>query len=176
MPRLDHVAPLALVALVTLAGCREASGTPGDAGTAPSASASPPPSAAAPTAAPSASPDDAPVESAGRKHPEVREAHFCSDVKNKEPVDNLDFTKPGKRVYAHLLVRNRTSMAHKLTLTFFVDGVERSKTELDVERSWAFRTWAYVTLKPTDTGKLRMIVTDDVSPESIARLEIPIRP
>lgn len=170
---------LAALASIVLAGCPQASSAPADAGpppAPPSSSAGGPNATAVATARPSASPDDSPSEGATRKHPEVKAIHFASDVKNKEPVDNLSSTPPGKRVYTHLIVRNRTAGTRVLTLKFSVDGVERSSTDLEIERSWSYRTWAYVTLKPTDKGALRVTVTDDVGSEPIARAELPIKP
>jgi hypothetical protein len=169
---------LAALCALVLAGCPQAASAPADAGPtpAPSASAPGPTATAVATAKASADPDDAPSDGATRKHPEVKAIHFASDVKNKEPVDNLSSTPPGKRVYAHLLVRNRTAGTRVVTLKFSVDGAERSTVDLEVERSWGYRTWAYVTLKPTDKGALRVVVTDDVGSEPIARAEIPIKP
>lgn len=118
--------------------------------------------------------DESAIEAAPRKHPEVRSMHFTSGVKDKGPIDNLDAAHPGKRVYAHLIVRNRTAGPRKLSVAFLIAGVERSSTELDIERSWSYRTWAYVTLKPTDKGSVSVLVKDDYG-EKVAEAEIPIR-
>jgi hypothetical protein len=134
----------------------------------------PPTATAAATGGASDGPPD-PTDGATRRHPEVKAMHFASDVKNKEPVDTLSSAAPGKRVYAHLIVRNRTAGTRKLKMSFSVDDAERSSTELEVERSWSYRTWAYVTLRPGDKGKLAVVVTDDVGGEVVARAEIPIK-
>ena len=164
----------ATLAVLALAGCPEApSPAPSDAG--PGRAASTADAAVRPTGATATTPTDvSPRDAAPRKHPEVRAMQFASDVKNKEPADKLSAARPGKRVYAHLVVRNRTPAPRTLTVTFTVDGVVRSTTDLEVERSWSYRTWAYVTLKPTDAGKLAVEVKDDLG-ERVAGAEIPIK-
>src|SRR4051794_23074398 len=69
---------------------------------------------------------------------------LTSDVKNKAPVDKLDSARPGDRVYAHLTVRNRTTDTQRVSVSFRVNDDERTMVDLKVEKSWSFRTWAYV--------------------------------
>jgi hypothetical protein len=162
---------LSTIAALALAGCPRATpGAASDAGAGPAATGAIA-DASAPTAA---SADPSAIEAAPRKHPELRLMRFTSDVKDKEAVDVLDAAHPGKRVYAYLTVRNRTAAKRTLTVSFQIDGKERSTVDLEVEPSWSFRTWAYVTLKSTDKGRLAAVVKDDLG-EKLGEAEIPIR-
>lgn len=164
---------VASVAGLTILGCPPESNRPDGRPAAGATTIALPDAAASVGTAPPIT-DESAIEAGPRKHPEVRAMHFTSGVKDKEPIDNLDTARPGKRVYAHLTVRNRTAGPRKLTVSFRVAGVERSSTELDVERSWSYRSWAYMTLKPTDKGTVGVLVKDDYG-EKVAEAEIPIR-
>jgi len=91
----------------------------------------------------------------------VLKSVFTSEVKNKEPADVLTSAKPGQRVWVHLTVRNRCAVTRTLSLVFQVGGAERSKVDLDIQPSWSFRTWGYVTLRTGDTGKVDLAVKDE---------------
>ncbi|MEZ4310938.1 MAG: DUF2914 domain-containing protein [Polyangiaceae bacterium] len=86
---------------------------------------------------------------------------LTSAVKSKDPVDVLEAAKPGQRTYAHLTVRNRTDGPKRVSVSFRVNGDERTLVDLTVEKSWSWRTWAYVTLRKDDTGELTVHVFDD---------------
>jgi hypothetical protein len=179
--------PLAIAfAAIALSASCTPSGLPGrDAG----ADASPPaPSPAlpgAPAAPAAASPHASGSRSPSAPDPgatvhlgpglEVLRLRFTTGVKRKDPVDRLRAAPAGSRVYAHVAMRNRSPGARSIALAFDVEGSERSRVRLDVERSWSFRTWAYVTLRPTDRGELRVRVEDETG-EELARASLPIRP
>jgi len=91
----------------------------------------------------------------------VLKSVFTSEVKNKEPADVLTSAKPGQRVWAHLTVRNRCPSSRSLVLSFQVGGADRSKVDLDIEPSWSYRTWGYVTLRKGDSGKVELAVKDE---------------
>ncbi len=93
---------------------------------------------------------------------ELQELTFTTDVKNKEPVDTLVAAEAGKRVWAHLRLRNRGDQPRKIRLQFRVNDDKRTMIDLQVEKSWSFRTWAYNTLLAGDTkGTVGLEVTDD---------------
>lgn len=101
---------------------------------------------------------------------------FTSNVRDKEPVDKLEAAKPGQRVWAHINARNRTGSSREIDLIFRVNGKERSRVPLEIQASWSFRTWGYVTLRDADTaGEVTAAVIDD-SGEEIASGRVPIRP
>lgn len=101
---------------------------------------------------------------------------FTSNVRDKEPVDKLDAAKPGQRVWAHINVRNRTGSNREIDLVFRVNGKERSRVPLEIQASWSFRTWGYVTLRAADTsGEVTAVIIDD-SGEEILSERLPIRP
>lgn len=100
------------------------------------------------------------------EHVELMRFSFATDVRNKEPTDQLLQAQPGDRVYAHLAIRNRTGQPRRVHLDFSVNGKERTQLDLDVEHSWSFRTWGYNTiLDSDDVGELRLKVTDDAGRE-----------
>jgi hypothetical protein len=138
----------------------------------PAADAAAPPPAPAPTAraAPSASGSAA----AEKGEFKVLKAVFTSEVKNKEPTDNLKSAKPGQRAWVHLTLRNRGDAARTITLVFKVNGKERSTVDLKVEPSWSFRTWAYNTLRAGDKGELGLEIRDDAG-ATMTTLSIPIK-
>lgn len=93
---------------------------------------------------------------------ELREFTFTSEVKDKEPKDTLLAAEPGKRVWAHLRLRNRSEGARKIHLEFRVNDDVRTTLDLEVARSWSYRTWAYNTMLPSDKkGTVSIRVTDD---------------
>lgn len=103
---------------------------------------------------------------------QVQRFVLTSDVKGKEPVDELATVAAGKRLYAHLQVRNRGE-ARPLRLEFRVDGNLRSKIDLEVIHSWSYRTWGYNTLRASDVGltaEAKILDGDEV----VASAKIPI--
>lgn len=157
----------AIALMLTLAtGCEEKWARPAGASSAappaPSVSAAKPASTAAegPSAAGTAKPKASSTGDDAR--PEIKKLTFTSEVKKREPADKLTSAGPGDRVYAHLFVKNRTEATCTLTVVFAVNGDERSRVKLDIDPSWGYRTWAYNTLRKTDTkGELTVEVRDD---------------
>ena len=86
---------------------------------------------------------------------------FTSGVDAKNPADLLTAGKPGTKVYAHLVVRNRTGRARKVNVAFELNGKTRTEVPLAVDESWSWRTWAYNTIPKDAKGTLRVTVTDD---------------
>jgi hypothetical protein len=104
---------------------------------------------------------------------ELQELTFTTEVKNKEPVDTLVAAEAGKRVWAHLRLRNRGE-PRKIRLQFRVNDDKRTMIDLQVEKSWSFRTWAYNTLLAGDTkGTVSLEVTDDTG-AVLADTSVPI--
>lgn len=159
-------APTGVLLVAALLGCdrREARPWSSDA-------AAPAP---APAATASATPAASPSPAATRL--EILRLTLTSEVKDKEPVDRLVAAGPGQRVWAHVTARNRTPDTRGIKLSFRVAGKVRSEVDLDVERSWSFRTWGYNTMKATDTsGELEVVVlAEDES--VLAETTLPIRP
>lgn len=158
------LAPVALcLSIASVAGCG------------PKAEGSPSASAAASTAAPPPTPPPTPSvsQSASPKVAlQVQRFVLTSDVKGKEPVDELATAAAGKRLYAHLQVRNRGE-TRPLRLEFRVDGNLRSKIDLEVIHSWSYRTWGYNTLRATDVGltaEAKILDGDEV----VASAKIPV--
>lgn len=107
---------------------------------------------------------------------ELLRFRFTSGVEGREPKDELDHAVPGKRVYAYLAIRNRTGKPRTITLSWKVNGESRTVTELPIDESWQFRTWAYNTLLAKDTkGTVELEVVDD-SGHPVVEKKIPIRP
>ena len=154
--------------LLGISGC-ERGATPGSstAGAPTSSQASPPrppasPSAAVPAPAPAGAPPPAEAASPDAESLQLLELRATSAIKDKEPTDTLRSAAPGKRLYVHLRLRNRTGFTRTCELTFRVGGVVRTTVSLEVEPSWNFRTWAYATLLPSDReGSLDLHVEDD---------------
>lgn len=149
----------------------DATAPPTTSGTSP-APGTAPPAAGQPSAAPThgAEPDDAQGEM------KLLKMTLASSVRDKEPVDKLTSAKPGQRVWAHVTMRNRTGFAREIDLVFKVGGKERSRVTLNIENSWSFRTWGYVTLRPTDTsGEVTVTIVND-SGDEIATAKLPIKP
>ena len=107
-------------------------------------------------------------------HVELQKFVLTSGVKAKDPVDVLDSAKAGQRVYGHVTVRNRTAGSKRVSLSFRVNGDERTMVDLDIEKSWSWRSWAYVTLRKDDKGEVTVHVFDDHGAE-LATESIPIR-
>lgn len=104
---------------------------------------------------------------------ELQELTFTSDVKNKEPVDVIEQVAVGMRVWAHLRVRYRGDEPHKLHVEFRVNDSKRTSLDLEVHKSWSYRTWAYNTMRPGDNGTLRFQVKDE-NGRVLADRELPI--
>jgi hypothetical protein len=101
---------------------------------------------------------------------------LASGVKDKAPVDKLTSAKPGQRVWGHVTIRNRTGFAREIDLVFRVNGKERTRVTLNVEPSWSFRTWGYVTLRAADvSGEVTVTVVDD-SGEELGNARATIKP
>lgn len=118
----------------------------------------------APVLAPIATATARPTASAATPAPplQVLKLTLTSEVKQKEPVDELKDAGPGQRVWAHLAIRNRASDARRVSVVFKVDGEERSTVDLQIASSWSYRTWAYNTLRAGDkSGELTVEVRDD---------------
>lgn len=92
---------------------------------------------------------------------EILKFTFTSAIDAKNPVDSLTTAKPGTKVWAHLVVRNRTGRARKITVAFELNGKTLSEVPLTVDESWSWRTWAYNTIQKDAKGTLRVTVTDD---------------
>lgn len=157
----------ASAALVLLA-CDDAAPTPAPA----TSIVSPTPSAPASSSATVRASTVAPASSPSLQ---VLRLTLTSEVKQKEPVDELKEAGPGQRVYAHVTLRNRAPDAKRVSVIFKVDGEERSTVDLQVASSWSFRTWAYNTLRAGDkSGELTVEVRDDTS-DVIGQARLPIR-
>lgn len=135
------------------------------------------PASAAPIIAPIATATARPTASAAAPTPplQVLKLTLTSDVKQKEPVDELKEAAPGQRVWAHVAIRNRASDARRVSVVFKVDGEERSTVDLKIASSWSFRTWAYNTLRAGDkSGELTVEVRDDGG-NVLAQAKLPIK-
>ena len=101
---------------------------------------------------------------------------FTSAVEDKKPIDKLNVARPGQRVWAHIVARNRTGARRCVHVTFRVGGKVRTEVDLEVGESWSWRTWAYNTLRSSDTsGKLELEVSDEHG-KRIMLTELPIVP
>jgi hypothetical protein len=94
---------------------------------------------------------------------------LASGIEGRDPRDRLAAAKAGKRVYAHLRMRNRSGRDRCLRLRFSVGGELRTEVTLRVGHSWSWRTWAYATLRDDDSGSLRIEVIDDQDAPVAAR-------
>jgi DUF2914 family protein len=126
------------------------------------------PASAAPIVAPIATATARPTASAAAPTPtptpplQVLKLTLTSDVKQKEPVDELKEAGPGQRVWAHVTIRNRAGEARRVSVVFKVGGEERSTVDLQIASSWSYRTWAYNTLRAGDkSGELTVEIRDD---------------
>ena len=100
---------------------------------------------------------------------------LTSAIKGKDPEGVLAQAKAGERVYAHLRLQNRSESERTIRLLFTVDGQLRTSVELDVEPSWSFRTWGYVTLRASDAGRLLEVAVVDDEDREISRSKLPIK-
>ncbi len=145
----------------------------------PTAAAVPASAAEAATAKPIASATPKPAASTAAPTPSIQvlKLTLTSDVKQKEPVDELTQAAPGQRVWAHVTIRNRYPDARRVSLIFKVDGEERSTVDLQIASSWSFRTWGYSTLRASDkSGELTVEVRDDGGGVlSTAKLQIKVQ-
>ena len=163
-------ASLAAAAILLLAACGDPAKQGSSAGAPPASSSAAPPAArgAAPPAT-AAKPAAPPADGV-----ELQKLTLTSGVKSKDPVDTLDAAKQGQRVYGHLTVRNRTSGPQRVSVSFRVNDDERAMVDLTIEKSWSWRTWAYVTLRKEDKGELTVHVFDDHGAE-LGKESIPIK-
>ena len=167
-----------LAALLVAAACDGSRSAAGDAGSPASSTSIKPPAgaSAASLPAPTSPASGAASAAAGEGSLEVLRLALSSGVRDRAPVDRLVAAGPGQRVWAHLTVRNRTHEERGLKLLFHVDGQLRSTIDLDVEPSWSFRTWGYVTLRASDaSGELLVLVRSDDG-ATLAEARLPIRP
>lgn len=163
---------LLVAALVFAPSCTPHKPTGGDDPTA-SASAASTASTARPSTSGEVAPTPAPSASAPTKVAlQVQRFVLTSEVKNKEPVDELVKAGVGDRVYAHLQVRNRGER-RPLRLEFRIDGKVRSKIDLEVIHSWSYRTWGYNTVREPDVGKILEATIFDED-EVVASAKIPL--
>ena len=132
------------------------------------------PSSAAPPARSAQAPATAKPAEKVADGVELQKFVLTTGVKSKDPVDVLDAAKPGQRVYGHLTVRNRTDGPKRVSLSFRVNDDERAMVDLTVEKSWSWRTWAYVTLRKDDKGELTVHAFDDHGAE-LGKESIPIK-
>jgi hypothetical protein len=106
---------------------------------------------------------------------ELLKLTLTSGVENKQPKDVLTSAKPKERVYAHVVVRNRSGRERKIHVAFLVNGDTRSEVDLNVGNAWSWRTWAYNTLNAKDVkGTVRVEITDDEG-NAVGEAELPIR-
>jgi hypothetical protein len=167
----QNQAALFASAALLLIACDDPAPTPASAPAASAAGAtsSSPPAVASAAARPSA------TVAAATPSLQVLRLTLTSEVKQKEPVDELKEAGPGQRVWAHLALRNRAPAARRVSVTFKVDGEERSTVDLQVASSWSFRTWAYNTLRAGDkSGELIVEVRVDAG-SIIGEAKLPIK-
>jgi hypothetical protein len=106
---------------------------------------------------------------------QVLKLTLTSEVKQKEPVDELKEAGPGQRVWAHVTIRNRAGDTRRVSVVFKVDGEERSTVDLQIASSWSYRTWAYNTLRASDkSGEITVEVRDDGG-SVLSQAKLPIR-
>lgn len=157
-----------LLSALLLAACGD-SGKQGSSGPASSSSALPPPARSATTAT-TAKPVTPLADGV-----ELQKFTLTSGVKAKDPVDKLESARQGQRVYGHLTIRNRTDGPRRVSLSFRVNEEERALVDLTIEKSWSWRTWAYVTLRKDDKGELTVHAFDEHGAE-LGTESLPIRP
>ena len=119
-------------------------------------------------AAPASTSAPAPVVSAPPPRPRAPERpvellrfSFTSEVKAKEPADQLEQATPGQRVYAHFAFKNQNPEPRMVHVVFRVNSERRTTLDLKVASSLSYRTWAFNTLKDSDRGQLTVEVTGD---------------
>jgi hypothetical protein len=163
-------AAVALLMLACASGCDEpANATPAVPATT-GVDAGPAPAVSSARLAPSSS-----ASTGDKATLTVLKVVFTSDVKSKEPTDKLDHAEPGQRVWVHLTVRNRGDDARPVSATFRVNDDQRSKVDLKIEPSWSYRTWAYNTLRATDTSGELAVDVRDADGTMITSIRLPIK-
>jgi hypothetical protein len=172
--RSSPLAPLAVLLALASSGCDERADAAQPDAALPPPSAAPPPSLPA-VPAPSAAP--APSSSAGGEAASLQllKLVFTTDVKNKDPVDKLDHAQPGQRVWVHLTMRNRGAEARPITLSFRVNGDQRTNVDLKIEPSWSYRTWGYSTLRGTDVAGELTVDVRDAAGALVTSARLPIK-
>ena len=101
---------------------------------------------------------------------------FAASVEDRNPVGKLHVARPGQRVWAHLRVRNRSGRDRCVHVSFRIGARVRTELDLKVGESWNWRTWAYATLRPTDTsGALEFEAMDDQG-NLLVKKRLPIVP
>jgi len=137
------------------------------------------PSVTTDSAADAAAPEGEETAACAPKDPKLKPLQllhftFTSAVERKAPTDKLRIVRPGQRVWAHLVLRNRSGEDRCVHLIFRVGGQLRTEVDLDVGESWSWRTWAYATLRSTDTaGHLELEAIDDQG-RALVRERLPI--
>ena len=86
---------------------------------------------------------------------------LASGIEGKDPKDRLEVARAGRRVYAHLRMRNRSGRDRCVRVRFRVKDEQRTEVTLKIGHSWSWRTWAYATLRDDDRGRLEIEVVDD---------------
>jgi hypothetical protein len=165
---------LLAAALVLLAACDEGSFADNPPMPARDATAPPPPTVTPSQPAPQPTATATATANEPRVALELLKLQLTSDVQKKEPVDKLEAAVPGKRVYAHVTIRNRSKEPRKISLTYVVNGNPRSPVDLEIEPSWSYRTWGYNTLPAGEKGELEVRVTDDAG-AVLGTATLPIR-
>jgi hypothetical protein len=168
-------AALATVTSLALAGCDPAPASKPSASvaTATATAVAPAPAGSAPASVTGGGSRGASPAASANAPLEVLRLRLTSAIKDKEPVDDLTRAEPGKRVWAHVTARNRGAGKAGVQLVFRVDGDVRTTVDLDVDRSWSYRTWGYVTLRPDDRGELEVEVIGD-GEQALAEATLPI--
>ena len=164
------IGPVVVVLCLFGHGCKESStGTDPAATSSSTLSSGTPPAQSAPQALVSALAPVAPQPL------QLLKFTFSSDVKNKQPVDTLEAAAPGQRVWGHFVLRNRNQGSRKLSVVFRVNGQTRTTLDLEIEKSWSFRTYAFNTLRSADkTGEISLEAKDETG-AIVASSAIPIR-
>ena len=95
---------------------------------------------------------DAPAAITQHSDLEVRDHALALGVDDRRPLDPGTRFDVGDQVYAWVSVANPHAESH-VTLVWNRDGVARWSIDLDVGHSTrGWRTWAYKTMRPGDTG------------------------
>lgn len=118
-----------------------------------------------------------PADSAEVHHDPLKVLAFVvtSDVKNRDPVDELKVAQAGQKAWGHITVRNRSKEERRLTMYFYVDGDQRSMVDLKVKPSQSYRTYAFNTIKPSDKDKTFRVEVRDDTGTLLQEAKIPIK-
>ncbi len=167
------LASVIALGLAATLGCDDDHDAPDSASPLTAAAPSATPAAASSPTTASAKPES---DTQNQNSLDLRELTFTSNVDNKEPADVLLAAEPGKRVWAHMRIRNRNDETRKIHLEFRVNDAKRTTLDLKVTKSWSYRTWAYNTLLEGDKkGKVSLTVTADDG-TVLAETSVPIAP